>query len=78
MQARLYTDVGTFYASQSGWNFYAGLTDIMDELAEQTRRAHEGKRQSRRARPKAPSDEDVAADPELEEKIRAATGEGPD
>lgn len=78
VQARLYSDEGTFYASQTGWNLFAGISNIMDELAEQTRRARDGRRRGAGARRGSPTDADVTADPELEAKIRTATGRDAD
>lgn len=73
--ARVYTDRGIFYASQTGWNFYAAVAGVLDDLAEQTRRTREDPRGrgSRRGRAAPPGEEEIA-DPELERKIRTATG----
>ncbi len=74
VQARLNTDRGSFYASRSGWNFFAGIADLMDELEVQTRRARELRsprgRTSRRA---VPAEGDLSVDPELDARIRTAT-----
>jgi CBS-domain-containing membrane protein/ribosome-associated translation inhibitor RaiA len=73
VSARLYTDHGIFYASISGWNFFAGIADLLDELSEQTRRVRDESRQRRRQSSKGvPLDEELV-DPELEARIRAAT-----
>ena len=73
VSARLYAEQGIFYASLSSWNFYAGVAGLMDELAEQTRRVHEGDRQKRRRSPKGVPSEEMPVDADLEAKIRAAT-----
>ncbi|MGI0154638.1 MAG: CBS domain-containing protein, partial [Thermoplasmata archaeon] len=36
VEARLHTDVGIFYASHTGWNLLAGVSDLLEELAGQT------------------------------------------
>ncbi len=75
VSARLYTDHGIFYASVSGWNFFGGIASILDELNEQTRRVREATRGRRRTSMKGlPSHDEEPADPDLEAKIRAATG----
>jgi len=72
VQARLHTDRGIYYASQTGWNFFAGVADVMEELAEQTRRAADEQRRRRRKSVAAPPEEESPADDrELEAKIRA-------
>jgi CBS domain-containing protein len=74
VSARLYTDQGIFYASLTGWNFYAGIAALLDELAEQTRRVRDTlRRQRRRSTRDLPPNDEEPADPELEAKIRAAT-----
>ncbi len=74
LQARLNTDRGIFYASRSGWNFFAGIADLMEELEVQTRRARELRSPRARAtRRGAPAEEELAVDPELEARIRTAT-----
>ena len=74
VHARLNTDRGIFYATHSGWNFFAGIADLMQELEEQVRRAHDekGDRKHRPSLKQLPPD-DGPVDPELEERIRAAT-----
>lgn len=75
VQARVYTNQGIYYASQSGWNFFAAVADALEELGEQARRAREEGR-GRRRRTAGPSTHDEEpADPELEAKIREATGD---
>jgi CBS domain-containing protein/ribosome-associated translation inhibitor RaiA len=74
VQARLHTDRGIYYASQTSWNFFAGVTDVMEELAEQVRRTAEEKRSRRRGPGRlAPAEDTSSDDRELENKIRAAT-----
>ena len=73
VHARLHTDRGIFYASQTGWNFFAGIANLMDELEEQVRRVRgEAGQDKRRSRKGLPPDE-APADPELEAKMRAAS-----
>lgn len=75
VQARLHTDRGIYYASQTGWNFFAGVADVMEELAEQTRRAADEQRHRRRPRGRGPPVEDAPVDDrDLEARIEAATG----
>ncbi|MFZ1024354.1 MAG: CBS domain-containing protein, partial [Thermoplasmata archaeon] len=74
VEARLHTDGGIFYASHTGWNFYAGITEVMDELSEQARRTRETRRGSRRTA-KRLSTEEAVADPELEDRMRQASGD---
>ncbi len=76
VEARLHTDRGIFYASNTGWNFFAGLSDLMDELVQQVRRSREEGRHRRRRSPKAIDTDDSIADPELEGRIRLATNSG--
>ncbi|HTT25887.1 MAG TPA: CBS domain-containing protein [Thermoplasmata archaeon] len=76
VHARLQTDRGIFYATVSGWNFFAGITTLMEELTEQTRRSSDGARRRKRASPRGLGPEaDTPADPALEERIRLATGD---
>jgi CBS domain-containing protein/ribosome-associated translation inhibitor RaiA len=76
VHARLHTDRGIVYASQTGWNFFAGVADVMNELEAQVRRAREERRADRKMSRKARLDEEEApADPELEARIRSASGE---
>lgn len=80
VEARLHTEVGIFYASHTGWNLLAGVSDLLEELAGQTRRVHEARRQrgrgTRGGRGPAAEDETRTDDPELERRIRSATGDG--
>jgi CBS domain-containing protein len=76
IEARLHTNHGIFYASNSGWNFLIGTTDLMDELTAQARRRHESTRRPRRGggrRSKGEAVDDIPADPDLEDRIRQAT-----
>ncbi len=74
VQARLHTDRGVFYAEETGWNFFAGISDLMDELVEQTRRSADGSRKRRRTSSRGLDlDESTSDDPALEARIRAAT-----
>jgi CBS domain-containing protein/ribosome-associated translation inhibitor RaiA len=74
VEARLHTNQGIFYASHTGWNLLAGVAGLLEELAGQTRRV----RENRRGRPsravRGEVEESSSADPELEERIRIATG----
>ncbi|MGI0055712.1 MAG: CBS domain-containing protein [Thermoplasmata archaeon] len=76
IEARLHTDHGIFYASNSGWNFLLGTTGLMDELLAQVRRHHEEARRPRRggrgSSAKGPV-ETLRVDDDLETRIRAAT-----
>lgn len=77
IEGRLHTDRGIFYASHSGWNFLLGATELMDELLAQARRSHESTRRRRRQRVRAPKDastDELTVDPDLEDRIRQATG----
>ncbi len=76
VEARLHTDHGIFYASHTGWNLLAGVSGLLEELAGQTRRIRET-RHSARGRARAPredAEEPPSVDPDLEERIRRATG----
>jgi CBS domain-containing protein len=74
VSVRLTTDRGNFFASETGWNLFAGISTLMDELEQQARRTHDERddRRHRRSLRDVPVDE-VPADPELEERLRAAT-----
>lgn len=76
VEARLHTNDGIFYASHTGWNLMAGVSGLLDDLAAQTHRVHEGTRQRSRSRGR-PSEfeESPVEDPELERKIRAVSGD---
>ena len=77
VEARLHTDGGILYASHTGWNVLAGVSDLLDELSAQARRARGGRRErvrDRRAvRDEIDTDETVLDDPELERRIHSAT-----
>ena len=74
VHARLHTDRGIFYASQSGWNFFAGIADLMDELEDQVRRVREESgADRRRSRRRVPID-DSPGDAELEAQLRRVRG----
>ncbi|MGI0071715.1 MAG: CBS domain-containing protein [Thermoplasmata archaeon] len=75
LEARLHTEAGIFYASHTGWNLLAGVSDLLEELVGQTRRVREARRGRGRRRPAAASvDESTVDDPDLERRIRSATG----
>jgi CBS domain-containing protein len=77
LEARLHTDDGIFYASHTGWNLLAGVSDLLEELAGQTRRVREAQRQrGRNSRSRDVDDESTVDDPDLERRIRSATGDG--
>ncbi|MGP8078447.1 MAG: HPP family protein [Thermoplasmata archaeon] len=74
VEARLHTDDGIFYASHTGWNLMAGVSGLLEDLAAQTHRVHEASRQRTRGRGRRASIEETPVDdPELEQKIQAAT-----
>jgi CBS domain-containing protein len=74
VSVRLTTDRGNFFASETGWNLFAGIATLMDELEQQARRTHDERddRRKRRSLRAIPVDE-APADPELEARLRAAT-----
>ncbi len=75
VHARLHTDRGIFYASQTGWNFFAGIADLMDELEDQVRRVRdESGANKRRSRKGLPVD-DSPGDAELEARLRVVRGD---
>ena len=74
VEGRLHTDRGIFYASQTGWNLMAGVSGIMEELTAQVQRDAESRRDRARTPRRATVDESVE-DPELEQRIRAATSD---
>ncbi|MGB6443148.1 MAG: CBS domain-containing protein [Thermoplasmata archaeon] len=75
VEARLHTDAGIFYASHTGWNLLAGVSGLLEELAGQTQRVREARRQrGRGSRSRGAEDETTVDDPELERRIRKATG----
>ncbi len=75
VQARLHTDRGIFYASDTEWNYFAGIAALMDELGEQVRRAKEDRprRRSRGSVVEATELDETVGSPELEAQIRSAT-----
>jgi len=74
VEARLHTNLGIFYASHTGWNLLAGVSGLLEELAGQTRRVRETRRnRGARGTPRE-AEESSTADPELERRIRTATG----
>jgi ribosome-associated translation inhibitor RaiA len=77
VEARLHTDAGIFYASHTGWNLLAGVSGLLEELAGQTQRVREARRQrGRGGRSRDADDETTVDDPELERRIQSATGDG--
>jgi CBS domain-containing protein len=74
VEARLHTDAGIFYASQTGWNLMAGVSGIMEDLTAQVQRDQESRRDRIRTR-RRPAVDETSEDPELERRIRAATGD---
>jgi len=77
VEARLHTADGIYFASHTGWNLMVGVSGLLEELAAQTRRARdEARDRARRSHRFAESEETAPVDPELEEKIRAATRNG--
>jgi CBS domain-containing protein len=77
VEARLFTEQGRiFYASHTGWNLMAGVVGLLDELAEQSRRASEPARGRGRRRGLPPEAEDATfEDADLEAKIRAVSND---
>lgn len=76
VEARLHTNAGIFYASHTGWNLMAGVSGLLEDLTAQVHRVHEAARQRGRQRGRlTPEEETPADDPDLELKIRAATGD---
>ncbi|MCI4368765.1 MAG: CBS domain-containing protein, partial [Thermoplasmata archaeon] len=79
VQARLVTDTGAYNASKSGWNFFAGVASLMEELEAQVRKQDDGGAKRRRTSTrKMPPEADEPADPELEERLREAALGGKD
>ncbi len=76
VHARLQTDRGIYFATVTGWNFYASVTAVLDDISEQVQRDHESAEHRRKGQPgrRRPVDE-APADPEIERKIRAATSD---
>lgn len=77
VEARLFTEQGRiFYASHTGWNLMAGVAGLLDDLAAQTRRVSEVPRGKGRRRGLPPeADEATFEDPDLEAKMRSASGD---
>jgi CBS domain-containing protein/ribosome-associated translation inhibitor RaiA len=78
VSVRLHTDHGIFYASKDGWNFYAGITDLLDELSEQARRVHDASRDRRRRSAKQVPVDEMPVDAELEAQLRRVSGRDDD
>ncbi len=80
VHGRLQTDRGIFFASVTGWNFFASVTSVMDDLEAQVQKVHEtAERKGRpRGRRNASVDDDTPVDGDVEAKIRAATGDDDD
>ncbi len=77
VEARLHTDQGIFYASHTGWNLLAGVAGLLEELEGQTRRVRETRKKHRpRTAALSGADERLISEPDLERRIRAATGNG--
>lgn len=76
IEARLFTRQGRiFYASHTGWNLMVGVAGLLDEITAQSRRQNEVPRGDRRRRGlRHDTDEATSEDPDLEAKIRAASG----
>jgi CBS domain-containing protein len=77
VQARLHTDRGSFYASDTEWNYFAGIAALMDDLGEQVRRAKEERprRRSRGAMAERIGGDETVGTPELEAQLRNARSE---
>ena len=75
VEARLHTNFGIFYASHTGWNLLAGVSGLLEELAGQTRRVRETRRRRRSRNGGEDVEESSSGDPDLEERIRTATGD---
>ncbi len=76
VEGRLNTDREILYASRTGWNLYAALNEMLDELESQARRQKEERRDAtHRTSPRLVAEalEETSADPELEARIRSAT-----
>lgn len=75
VHVRLHTDRGIFFATETGWNFFASVTSSLDDILSQVQRAHEASIGRRRRGGRGASEEDeIPADPDLERKMRAARG----
>jgi CBS domain-containing protein len=75
VEARLHTDAGIFYASQTGWNLMAGVAANMEELVAQVQRDQETRRAHERSRRRAGAVDETVGDADLERRIRAASGD---
>ncbi len=75
VEARLHTDAGIFYASQTGWNLMAAVSGIMEELSAQVQRDQESRRDRVRSRRRSGPEDDTVEDPELERRMRVASGD---
>jgi len=76
VEARLHTGDGIYFASQTGWNLMAAVSALLEELSSQTQRVRDSARDRGRRSRRLPNDAEgeSAEDPELEAKIRRATG----
>ena len=75
VEARLHSDRGIFFASRTEWSFFAAVAALLDELEVQTRRVREESRRKRQPSARRLAPDDTPGDPELEARIRLATGE---
>ena len=76
VEARMHTNRGIYYASHTGWNLLAGVSVLLEDLTAQARRVRETRARRRAGSPRVvPNDETAAEDPDLERRIRAATGD---
>jgi CBS domain-containing protein len=75
VHVRVQTDRGIYYATVTGWSFFASVTTALDDIEGQARRAHESDERRHRRAPgrKVPLEEEMPVDQEVEAKIRAAT-----
>ena len=74
VEGRLQTDSGMFYATQTGWNLMAAVSAILEELGRQLGRKSGSRRAQSRGR-RVAADDDAGDDPDLEARIRTATGD---
>lgn len=74
VQARLHTERGIFYASVTGWNFFAGIAALMDDLETQVRRVRENAPARLHGGRRRVALDDSTSDPELEARLRQASG----
>jgi CBS domain-containing protein/ribosome-associated translation inhibitor RaiA len=78
INGRLRTARKIYFASVTGWNFFASVDGVLDDIESQVRREHETTSRPRhhvRGR-RAPAEDDTPVDRDVEAKIRAATGAG--